>query len=483
VKNNTMILKKLDFAPTKKHFGILFLVAFLVRAATLLLFIQNNGYYKQADSLDYHNSAISIAAGYGMHRPDNGQPIFWRTPGYPLYLAFFYKLFGIHSGTFEANSRAQQASLWVQVFLGSLIPIILFFLAHLLTNSYVIAWLTAWASAFHLGLILASTYILSEGISIIFFYLFLLFFYPHIIGKPPKQWIRSLIFAALSLSAYTWIRPMGEFVGYLSALFLIFFASGNWRLSFKKGIFFFLLFFASIFPWYVRNHNLTGEWFFCPTLGTYLNCFSAPKIVRRIYNMDIVDAWKLTQQAAAQQTQKAYLALQGTGLCVSPSVAKNISYPIVFSYPLYFVRDWIYEVAKTVFDLYASQLAAMANNTFFYDPIEEFLGEKIAACLWAQPMSFFMRAICIFEFLFSVLLWVGLAAGFLFFLIRPFFVKGTRHIKNMRWLWLNTGLMIGLAVFMTGGFGYARLRLPVEPLLIVLALTFWLHVIKNQKPE
>ena len=38
--------------------------------------------------------------------------------------------------------------------------------------------------------------------------------------------------------------------------------------------------------------------------------------------------------------------------------------------------------------------------------------------------------------------------------------------------WFKLLFFTAAIIGMTGGFGYARLRLPVEPLLIILALTF-----------
>jgi len=45
----------------------------------------------------------------------------------------------------------------------------------------------------------------------------------------------------------------------------------------------------------------------------------------------------------------------------------------------------------------------------------------------------------------------------------------------MFYLWLKAGVMIAAVLGMTGGFGYARLRMPVEPLLVLLSLTFWYY--------
>ncbi len=40
-------------------------------------------------------------------------------------------------------------------------------------------------------------------------------------------------------------------------------------------------------------------------------------------------------------------------------------------------------------------------------------------------------------------------------------------------LWMGCGIMMGAVLCQTGGFGYARLRLPIEPLIILLGLVFW----------
>jgi hypothetical protein len=143
--------------------------------------------------------------------------------------------------------------------------------------------------------------------------------------------------------------------------------------------------------------------------------------------------------------------------------------------------DWIKEVLKTTFDLYASQLVAMVNKTHTYDPLEEFLSEKIALCLYQQPMPLFMRLICWSEFLFSLWLWIGLFFGAWLFLLKPLFNKNqnSKEIIKTQALWLKTGLLIGGMLIMTGGFGYARLRMPIDPLLFMLSLTFWYYSVSK----
>src|SRR5271154_5293240 len=100
---------------SKKHALLLFICAFTVRALVMFFYIQPYGFYRQPDTIDYHNCAVGMAAGNGMFRPDTQEPIFWRTPGYPPYLAFFYKMSGIKSFEFNRNWYAQCIALWIQI--------------------------------------------------------------------------------------------------------------------------------------------------------------------------------------------------------------------------------------------------------------------------------------------------------------------------------------------------------------------------------
>lgn len=462
------------FHLTKKQGFALFAAAFVVRAIVMAFIIQPNEFYKQADSNDYHVSGVTISSGNGMMHPQTGEPLFWRTPGYPLYLACFYWLCGYHGYEFSANRSAQCAAIWVQILLASLIPIILFFLARLLTNTMFIAYAIAWISVFHPGLVLASTYLLTEGLALIFFYLFLILFYKNIIPPSSKKWPLIIILAALSLSAYTWMRPMGEFVAYFCTLLLALCAIGSWRMKAIKAGLFAIVFFLSIAPWYWRNYQFTDELFFCPTIGTYLNVFSVPKILRRTLNKPILECHKIAQQSAAKEIYQQKLLLRGTDKYVSNAICKRAAYPIVTANPGYFVYDWMMEVIKTTFDLYSYQMVCMANGSYFYDPIEEFLPDKITACMYSEPLPWYGRIVAWLELIFQLLLWIGLLAGFYIFLLKTFFEKKISiALQNFRWLWLTTIPLIGIVVGMTGGFGYARLRLPVEPLLIILSLTWW----------
>jgi len=473
------------------HFSALVLVAFVLRAAVFHWYIQYEERYNQPDSPGYHLAGLCIAYGHGMTRPDTKMPIFWRTPGYPWYLSHFFKKHPPVNSTFEACKDAHLASIWLQILLTSLIPLFVFFLALTLTQSTIISWIVAWISAFHMGFVLASTFLLTDALAQLFFVLFLLCFFrglklwrEKVTGCKPFLWVTG---AALSLSIYTWMRPMGQFVA-LAALILMLFAQGNWKSKLTKIVLFIALFGATIAPWFIRNHRLTGHWTFCPLFGLYFNVFNAPKILARINNCKLEDAHKQLTMDAGKLTYQKMIELQKTKspyVVCGEMVCLQTALPLLLAHPFYFMYDWCVEVAKTTFDLYASQLVALYNNCFKWDPIVEFLDEKIKECLYKKPLPMSLRILAWFEFMASILIWLGIIAGFYIFTIKTLFnwKSINQHIKNYGLLWLTCLYMIGAVVGQTGGFGYARLRIPVEPLILILAVTFWYYVYKQYQKK
>ena len=470
-----------------KSFFWLFITAFVIRGAGFYFYVQHNERYRQPDSFDYHFAGLSLALDKGMFHLDRPKPIFWRTPAYPWYLSRFYKSHGINGQkwwTLQANEPAIKQALWLQIFLCSFIPLILFSLTQLLTHSATLAWITAWLSVFHIGLTFSSMHLLTEGLAMIFFYLFFIFFYKGfcVRGQTDKKntWLHNFIYAALCLGAATWIRPMGEFVSLVVILVIALFGGHSWQKKIKQVALFLLVFFVSISPWYVRNYNLTGQWFYCPMLGLYLNTFNAPKIIRRTHNLKLEDAIKITYARAQENGKQEISKLRAQGkTVVGEKIHLQPALDILKEHPWWALQDWTQESLKTLFDLHAHQFVDLSNNSFAFDPVEEFLSHKIKSCLWQQKdqqsMPLLMRLLCWLEFIFALLKWIGLLAGAWLFLLQPLFTrkKIDAWIQKTHYLWLKTVPFIGALVFMTGGFGYARLRLPIDPLMIILSLTFW----------
>jgi hypothetical protein len=469
-------------------------VAFILRAATFEWYLQHKGRYRQPDSFDYHYIAVGLKHDKGAVRLDNGQPLFWRTPGYSYFLKPFYTK--KPTVQFETYQTEHKRALWLQIILCSLIPLLVFFLALQLTHVATIAWAAAWITALHPGFIFASGYLLTDALAHLIFTCFLIYFYRTFTladthdAPEPKNILFVLICAALLLGLYTWFRPIGRYFMFISCLLL---ALSTMPLIKKvtRILMFSATFFIVIAPWYIRNYQATGMYFFCPMSGPYLQTFMAPKIMRAAHGTPLLDALdKLNREAAEEcMRQRKLYALTHPGKTYPQEFACHIvAQPWCNNHPFYFAREWLREVQKTTFDLYTTQYVAFTNNTFFYDPPEEFLSEKLADALYKAKIPVWMRVLVWLELLFMILLWIGLLAGCYYYVLIPCiaYIRGRRipEAYSLMWdTWIKAGFFIAGMLIMTGGFGYARLRMPIDPLMFILSLTFWYGLWKSYMPR
>lgn len=469
---------------SNKHMLLLFLSAFILRSILFYFYIFPSYRYNQPDTKDYHICAISLADGNGMKYYKSERPIFWRTPGYPLLLAPFYKYFATTDEVQLIHYRnAHWLFLWLQIFICSFLPVIIFFLALLLTKNIILSWIASFLSVFHLGFTLSSTYLMTDGLTCIFFLLFLFYFYRSISlpfeEKKESGTIKNICVAALSLSICTWLRPMGIYVSFVSA-FLILISQFSWKKKFQILALFLTLFFGSLSPWYIRNYMLTGSVFFCPLWGPYTLTFLVPKIYQRLNSntIPLTQCIKKFLKEAHYASQKDIKEKQLSGspfVSCKELICAQIAQPWIINHPWYFILDWTIEIIKTTCDLYSGHLVNFVRNNFNTEPPVEFLNEKLKDCLYREKMSFGMRVICWVEAFFHLSILFALFAGLFFFVFVPLFqiTKHSEEEKKRLAFWLKTGIFIALIIGMTGGFGYARLRLPVEALMIILALDFY----------
>ncbi len=472
------------FSPwiTFNHAALIVGTAFALRALIFFFYIQPHKFYNQPDTPDYHACALSLAAGKGMTHIQTGDPIFWRTPGYPALLAPFYRYFGF-GFSLDQCERAHSWALCIQIFLCSLLPLLIGYLVVKTTHSGGAALVSSWWSVFHLGFILSSGFLLSDGVSLLPFTAFLIFLMPYLsswgarTAYEPLSY-KKIIGAAISLAIYTWIRPNGQFASIMTVLLIL--ACGlPWKEKIKKALVFLGIFGACILPWYMRNYTLSREWFFCPMSGPYLQTFCAPKIISRLTQQPLVPAiqslmvpafkqWAIEREEGKKEVPIRYVPKE--------LICAQIAWPVIMSHPWWFFCDWLQEVLKSTFDLYSYQLVACAKNTYYCDPPQEFLSEKLAECLYGGVLPFPIRLIAWVELLSMVIIWLSVVgAGIIFVIPFLFGLSQPRSHASYAWHWLQAAFISGGMLWMTGGFGYARLRLPIESLFMIVVTIFVWH--------
>jgi hypothetical protein len=469
--------------PKTWHLVFIYALSFALRGIVFYGYLQHNERYHQADSVDYHVSAWCLAHGFGMKRPDTGRSIFWRTPGYPYFLSLFFSEDAPSHADFASHASIHKKAIFTQIIFCSIIPVLNLFLTWLITQSWFVAWLVAFISVIHVGMVLAAGFLLTDAPASVFFTLFLLLFFSVLLPrkKPIFQSYWALMGAAFCLVLYTWMRPMGQFVAIGSAILLLL-TEDKWKEKLKKSFLFLLLFFAGISPWFIRNYQLTGRLFFCPLFGLYFNVFNAPKILSRTTGKDLRECHShLTLEAG----KKTYAYMQENQRVGNPDevvgelVCLETALPVILAHPFIFIYDWCIEVAKTTFDLYSYQLVSLHNNCFMWDPMIEYLPEKIAGCLYAAELPTSMRIISWLEALFYLFVWIGVFVGAITHVLIPIIRRNVRY-DELFWQWFYSGIFIGMVVFQTGGFGYARLRLPIEALILTLGISFWIGKVSGR---
>jgi len=167
----------------KKFLFFLFVFSFLVRAVVFYFYLGEDKNFWQVDSNTYHTSAVELSKGQGFSLP-NGKPNFYRLPGYSLFLASYYKLFG----------EDKKNVLWMQILLAALIPLLIFLLSlALFPTRKLLAQCAAFYSSGHLGLVLYSGFFMTESLFIFFLLLFFILFLStiHCYFCPKKKRLRQ----------------------------------------------------------------------------------------------------------------------------------------------------------------------------------------------------------------------------------------------------------------------------------------------------
>ncbi|MFH1461444.1 MAG: hypothetical protein ABIF12_00640 [bacterium] len=488
----------------------LFIFSFLLRATVFYYYLGKDNNYWQVDSGAYHKIAISLSQDKGVSI--DGNPNFYRLPGYSYFLSFYYKYF-------EQNRKN---ALWLQIFLASFIPLLIFLLSFVLVfGNLWAARLASLYSSFHLGFVLYSGFFMTESLFVFLFLIFSILFFENLHlffcrrnllngnnvspfiycfdeicsgagfialeEKLEEEKIRrnfiKLFFAGLFLGVSGLVRPVGHYFLIFSIL-ILFFSRNSFKNKFKKSLVLFIGWLTAVLPWLLRNYLLLGQIFFHTLPGGHFLHFSAARNVMYEINCNFDQAKDYLRgeviDLSAQEAQKIGRNLNEIELC---NLRQDLAIKYFEKYPLLTLKHWLTDILRTSLSLYSAEVLYLESGRKQVDYFSEkrTIWSLFKRYLIPQTDNIYLKLLVYLEILFFLFILFGVLAGFILSMIL-LFRYGLRSptclfCKTLPFVFIF--LVIGLAG------GYSRMRLPAEPFLIILSFSFyvWIFKLKELKKE
>lgn len=461
-----------DIIIQNKNF--LFFVFFLsvaVRALVFVGYLSKNENYWQVDSQTYHLVAQQVAQGNGISSAD-GSPHFYRLPGYPLWLGFFYHLFGVDT----------KNVLWPQIIIASVIPVLIFLLSLVLFPGMVMVARGAalWASL-HLGLVLYAGFFMTESLFIFLLLLFFIFFFSsfHLFFSVQAK-TKYLLIAGVFLGLASMFRPVGHYLIILSC-FLLLFSRGSWFCKVKNVLVLAGGWAGVVSFWLIRNVILTGYLFFHTLPGGHFLYLSAARVAMHAQHCSYQEARQHLYQEVHELLAEKERSLGRPLLEIeSCKIHESLAVSYFKQYPLIAVKNWCVDIFRTMFSLYSSELLFIESGRQSIDYFKKDRPWLDMFIRYLMPQTDFLLLKIIIWF--EIVTFLGLLFGFIGLIGLSWF--GRRRQKNEMFDVLGKCLpfmMLFTVIALAGG--YARMRLPIEPFIMILAFSFWIKVFTYESTD
>lgn len=491
---------------------LLVVVAFILRAGVFLGYLSQDQRYWQVDSATYELLATQLATTGHFATPD-GIPNAYRVPGYPLFLSTTFKAIGVN----------HQAALWIQIILASFIPLLVYFLTiTLLPWRPRVAWAASIITTCHLGYVLYAGFMMTETLFILFFLLFLIPFCKAVLradaevttcskietcttqqdstrfynlltinpaakgngfvqfydelfdpdvayaccARSPEQMEGlNIFFAGLMLGAASLIRPVGHYLLVVGIIILLF--AGTYRIKqFAECGLLSFGWFVVIGGWLLRNALLFGHLFFHTLPGGHFLYLSAARVVAAEQQISYQDARaqlrSIVQERLLTESNRISRNLSDFESC---QIHEKLAQEIFLAAPLTSLKLWLQDMFRTTFSLYSAELLYLDSNR---EQVDYFATNRPVSNWFTRYLnpktdSPYLKGIIWTEIIFHFFLLLGTAL----FCIQALFGQSQR-IKKLFWIITP---FIGLFIVISLAGGYARMRLPMEFLLVIMTCT------------
>lgn len=450
---------------SNKNFLIfLFSFALIIRLLVFSFYLLKNENYWQIDSRAYHEIALQIAKGNGISKED-GNPNFHRLPLYPIFISSIYFVFG----------PKKEVALALQIFIASLIPLLIFALSLTL---FPLAPLTAKAAGLvgciHIGFVLYSGFFMTESLFIFLFLAFCILFFKNL--KKEDNNLKILI-PGILLGLASLTRPVGQFL-ILASIFIIFISGLKIKPKICKSLFLFLGWLAIVSTWLVRNYLLLGHIFFHTLPGGHFLNLSAARVAMHIHECSYEKAREILAEKLKGEFKEAENIKNEK---LSPIEECYISERLALEYfkkePFISLKYWILDIFRTSFSLYSAEvlyIESLRVQINYFQKGRTVLS-MIKRYIFPETDLIWLRLLIIFEILFFAFLLLGFLAQSL----RELFNRILRGTSDEWQSFRNSLIFIAIFLSISLAGGYARMRLPAEAFLIIISLLFWNRFAKS----
>lgn len=231
----------------------------------------------------------------------------------------------------------------------------------------------------------------------------------------------------------------------------------------------------AVSPWLIRNFLLTGAIFFHTLPGVHFLKHSAARILSEINQtsysqslsvlMEEVDEIKFDKEINANKA----IGINDIEYCL---IAEKVTSKYLKKDLFITFKHFATNILKTCFGLYSSELLYIDSG----GKLPEYSNSRSLLALFSRFLFPEVNNKLLIPLIYyEIILFLFLCLGFIFFIIRSFFYKDDFCVL------LKVIPFIGLFLVITLSCGFARLRLPIEPFLIILSFKFWIDVLRRRK--
>ena len=445
--------------PASRRFTILLVVltlslvvraAILVRADQALLF--------EHDSASYINSARALLeTGTFSIAPNQLEPQTIRTPGYPLFLAMLFGLFG----------ENWIAILFVQMcFSVATIGLVYGFGSKLWNPD--LALLASVLLALDLNSLGFSLLVLTEALFTFFLTAFV-FVLAMVLQRGPlgeRQGWKSAMLAGLLLAVATHMRPISYYL--VIPVIVVWFVWGwiqKWdrRVLVTNLLAFLIPFLILVGGWQVRNYMQTGS--------SQFSAIESINMVNYRAAMVIAERDGISRDEAVQQIKDQYGLTQQRGW---NEAWRSAGVDVLLHNPDIFLKQYAVSLAN-IFIGPGSEIAVRLSGVDVGEsgPLGDLRrlspGEYVERWVVGDPLYFF-------TFIFSMMHMLLLYAGAAYWSVRTLFQRPWNVVSIFLF-----GMLAYLALVSAGPEAYYRFRVPMTPLLVLMTAGAWFDFMKRRR--